>query len=76
MLARKALESEKMGGKNEVSVKASNGKIIKMSKDKEYFIIFLGKNRMGATHRQLVFEIDLGRNTMVDYGTCLIEQDI
>lgn len=76
MLARKALESEKLGGKNEVSVKSSDGKIIKMSKDKEYFIIFLGKNRMGATHRQLVFEIDLGRNTMVDYGTCLIEQDI
>lgn len=76
MLVRKALESEKEGGKNEVLVKTTDGKEVKMNKEKEYFIIFLGKNRMGSTHRQLVFEIDLGKNTMVDFGTCLIEQDI
>lgn len=76
LLARKALESEKDGGKNEVEVKSKDGKTIKMAKDKEYFIIFLGKNRMGPTHRQLVFEVDLGKNQMIDFGTCLIEQDI
>lgn len=76
MLIRKALESEKEGGKNEVSVKDKDGKILKMKKDKEYFILFLGKNRMGSTHRQLVFEVDLGKNIMTDFGTCLIEQDI
>jgi replicative DNA helicase len=76
MLVRRALESEKAGGKNEVTVKTTDGKEIKMEKGKEYFIMFLGKNRMGATHRQLVFEIDMGRNIVKDYGTCLIEQDI
>lgn len=77
MLNRKALESEKEGGKNEVEIKEhGTGKTVKMSKDKEYFIVFLGKNRMGGTHRQLVFEADLGKNQMTDIGTCLIEQDI
>ncbi len=76
MLVRKALESEKEGGKNEVSVKTVDGKQVKMNKDKEYFIVFLGKNRMGETHRQLVLEVDMGRNIVKDYGTCLIEQDI
>lgn len=76
MLVRKALESEKTGGKNEVSVKLHNGKLEKMEVGKEYFIMFLGKNRMGETQRQLVFEVDMGRNIMTDLGTCLIEQDI
>jgi hypothetical protein len=76
MLVRRALESEKAGGKNEVTVMSADGKEVKMEKGKEYFIMFLGKNRMGATHRQLVFEVDMGRNIVKDYGTCLIEQDI
>lgn len=75
LLMRKALDSEKEGGKNELQVKTKEG-IKKMSKDKEYFIIFLGKNRMGETHRQLVFEVDMGRNIVKDFGTCLIENDI
>jgi len=75
MLVRKALESEKEGGKNEVLVKTKKGEK-KMDKEKEYFILFLGKNRMGETHRQLVFEVDMGKNIMIDFGTCLIEQDI
>lgn len=76
ILVRKVLESEKEGGKNEVSVLMSNGTFKKMDKDKEYFIVFLGKNRMGETHRQLVLEVDMGRNIVKDFGTCLIEQDI
>lgn len=76
LLVRKALESEKAEGKNEVEVKTKDGKKVKMDKEKEYFIIFLGKNRMGETHRQLVFEIDMSRNIVKDFGTCLIEQDI
>lgn len=76
ILTRKALDSEKEGGKNEVEVKTKDGKKVKMKADKDYFIVFLGKNRMGSTSRQLVFEIDQGRNIMVDYGTCNIPQDI
>ncbi|MDY7043610.1 hypothetical protein RVS70_05265 [Virgibacillus sp. M23] len=74
LLARKALESEKDGGKSPVSVKTKKG-MQKMSPDKEYIIIFLGKNRMGATSRQLVFEVDMGRNIVKDFGTCNIPQD-
>jgi len=76
LLVRKALESEKEGGKNEVEVKLKNGTKTKMSKDKEYFILFIGKNRAGQTSRQLVFEVDMGRNIMTDFGTCLIPEDI
>lgn len=76
LLVRKALDSEKESGKNEVEVKQKDGKKVKMKADKEYFIVFLGKNRMGSTSRQLVFEIDQGRNIMTDYGTCNIPQDI
>lgn len=75
MLVRKALDSEKKGGSNEVKVKTRDGKIIEMDKEKEYFIMFLGKNRMGETHRQLVFEVDMGRNIVKGIGTCRIEQD-
>ena len=77
-LVRKALDSERQNGKNEVEIKAKDGKRVKMSEDKdvEYFILFLGKNRMGATSRQLVFEIDQGRNIIKDVGTCNIPQDI
>ncbi|MED3440250.1 hypothetical protein P4393_12365 [Bacillus subtilis] len=76
ILVRKALQSEKEGGNNEVKVKLPNGVYTKMSPDKEYFIVFLGKNRMGPTNYQLVFEIDMGRNIVKDFGTCIIEQDI
>jgi replicative DNA helicase len=75
MLVRKALHSELEGGKNEVEVKTKDGKKVKMNKEKEYFIIFLGKNRMGATHRQIVLEVDMSKNIVTDFGTCLIEQD-
>ncbi|MED3976118.1 hypothetical protein P4639_22230 [Priestia megaterium] len=76
ILMRKALESEKKDGKNELKVKTKEGKIVHLDKEKEYFIIFLGKNRMGSTHRQLVFEVDMARNIFTDVGTCVIEQDI
>jgi replicative DNA helicase len=77
LLTRKALESEKEGGKNEIIVKRhKDGKQIKLDRNKEYFIVFLGKNRMGSTYKQLVFEIDQGKNIMKDVGTCIIEQDI
>lgn len=75
ILFRKVLESEKSGGKNELSVKTNNGKIIKLDKGKEYFVLFIDKNRFGETYRQLVFEVDLGRNKMTEIGTTLIEQD-
>lgn len=74
LLVRRALDSEKEGGKNEVVVKTKNGNA-KMHKDKEYFIIFLGKNRDGETHRQLVMEADIGRNVIKDFGVCNIPQD-
>ncbi|MEX3625116.1 hypothetical protein [Viridibacillus arvi] len=78
MLVRKALSSEREGGKSEVEVKTRDGKKIKMKADEniEYFIMFLGKNRMGSTSRQLVFEVDLGRNIIKDLGTCNIPMDI
>lgn len=76
LLVRRALESEKEGGKNEVEVRTRDGKKVKMKADKEYFIMFLGKNRAGSTNRQLVFEIDMGRNIVKDFGTCNIPQDI
>ncbi|MEH7209969.1 hypothetical protein V7094_27785 [Priestia megaterium] len=75
-LVRRALDSEKEGGKNEVEVKTKDGRKVKMKADKEYFIMFLGKNRAGSTSRQLVFEIDMGRNIVKDLGTCNIPQDI
>ncbi|MCP1324319.1 MULTISPECIES: hypothetical protein [Bacillus] len=76
MLVRRALDSEKDGQKNEVAIKNNNGAIVKMSPDKEYFIIFLGKNRNGETSRQIVLEVDIGRNTFKDIGFCNIPQDI
>lgn len=75
ILARKALDSEKEGGRSEVEVTTPTGKI-KMNPDKEYFIVFLGKNRFGGTHRQLVFEVDMARNIMIDIGICNIPQDV
>lgn len=75
MLLRKAMESEKEDGSNEVWVERENGVKQKMSKDKSYFILFLGKNRMNENHKQLVFEADMGKNTVKDFGLCMIDED-
>ncbi len=74
MLMRHALESEKNGGKNKVPVKTKTGTKY-MQEDKQYFILFFGKNRANKGNRQLVFEVDMGRNIMKDFGTCIIPED-
>lgn len=75
LLSRRALDVEK--GDGGLAVKEiDNDAITKyMNKDKDYFITFLGKNRMGSTIFQLVQEVDMARNIVKDFGVCKIEAD-
>lgn len=74
MIIRKALESEKEDGSNEVLYERGGVKR-PLKKDKEYFILFFAKNRANTTSKQLVYEVDMGRNIVKDTGLCVIEDD-
>jgi replicative DNA helicase len=76
ILLRKAMDSEKEGGNNELPVKDLKKRPVKMKADKHYMIGFIDKNRQGETHYQLVWETDIGRNIIQDFGTCNVPQEI
>lgn len=78
MLARKAWDSEKRkNGEGGIQVKerGMDGVVKYMDSEKDYFIIFLGKNRMNNTNEQIVLEVDMGKNIVKDFGYCKIEQE-
>lgn len=79
LLARKAHDSEKRkeGEESGLQVREiDNEGIVKyMRADMEYFIVFMGKNRHGETSRQMVFEVDMGKNIMKDFGFVSVDQD-
>ena len=76
IMIRKALDSEKEGGTNELPVKDKKNMPIKMKADKQYMIGFVDKNRQGETHYQIVWETEIGRNIITDFGTCTVPQEI
>ncbi|WP_461199188.1 DnaB-like helicase C-terminal domain-containing protein [Enterococcus sp. N249-2] len=75
ILTRKVLLDEKSGGKNELKVENAKGDKIVLDPSKDYFIIFIDKNRMGGTSRQVIFEIDMGRNVIRDVGLTYVPED-
>jgi replicative DNA helicase len=75
MLVRRAFDFEKKGGKEELTILDNDGKK-RMQEDKEYFIVFAGKNRDGDTTSQTVLECDLGRNIIKDYGWTKVKQEL
>ena len=78
MLARKALETEKQGGRNELKVMhpTNPNMNLVMDENKEYMIVFFDKNRQGSTSKQVVLEVDMARNIVRDFGYCNVPQDI
>lgn len=78
MLARKALETEKKGGRNELKIMHPTNPNISllMDEDKDYMIVFFDKNRQGSTSKQVVLEVDMARNIVRDFGYCNVPQDI
>ena len=72
LMIRSLLEDERPGGKNEVKVYRIEGKTkipVILKPDKKYAIIFITKNRFGATNDyQIVVENDLGRNVYKEIG--------
>lgn len=67
----KAIQAYRLEGKNK------NSKIpVKLKKDKHYQILFIIKNREGATNEyQVIVEHDLSRNTYREIGIAYIEPD-
>lgn len=76
LLFRHALDSEKDGGNNELKIRGKDKVYRTMDVEKDYIIIFIGKNRMGGTREQLVYEVDMGRNIIKEFGTVRIEQEV
>lgn len=81
LLFRHATVNEKTSegeanNEGKIRVYNSGSKITKfLDMDKTYFIVFIGKNRQGGTAEQLVYEVDMGRNIMKEYGKTIVPQD-
>lgn len=73
MLARNLTEKEKRaeGG---LVVKRGN-KQVTLNENYEYMVVFLDKNRRGATHSQVVLRVDKGKNIIRDVGFTRIDAD-
>ena len=78
MLVRKALETEKQGGRNELKIMhpTNPNMNLVMEENKDYMIVFFDKNRQGSTNKQVVLEVDMSRNVIRDFGYCNVPQDI
>lgn len=82
LMIRRIFEDEYESGKKELQVYRLEGKRkaskipVKLKKDKHYQIIFIVKNREGATNEyQIVVEHDLSRNTYKEIGIAHVEPD-
>jgi len=82
LMIRQPFEDEFENGKNEIKGYRLEGKRnltkipFKLSKDKHYIIIFITKNRFGATNLfQIIAEYDLSLNVYKEIGICNIHQD-
>lgn len=82
LMMRKPFEDEYEGGKRELTCyklegKNCNSKIpFKLKQDKYYMIIFIPKNRFGASDAfQIVSEYDFSLNIYHDIGICNVSQD-
>ena len=82
LMMRKPFEDEYEGGKRELTCyklegKNCNSKIpFKLKQDKYYMIIFIPKNRFGASDAfQIVSEYDFSLNVYHDIGICNVSQD-
>lgn len=75
ILIRGVLENEK--GNDGLLIKRRKGKAPKaiLKQEESYTIAFIDKNRRGSTDNQLVFKMDMGRNTMKDVGFTKVSQD-
>lgn len=82
LMIRKPFEDEFEGGKNELKCYKLEGKKgltkipFKLDTKKHYTIIFITKNRFGATNEfQIVCENDLSRNVYKEIGICNVPMD-
>lgn len=75
MLVRTASQSEKTGDRA-IKVIGEHGHQVALSDDRDYMIVFWDKNRQGQTNRQVVIEVDRGRNLIHDVGKTQIDNDL
>lgn len=82
LMIRQPFDDEYEGGKSEIKGYRLEGKRrltkipFRLSKDKRYLIVFITKNRFGATNQfQIIAEYDLSLNTYKELGICNIPQD-
>jgi len=79
IMVRSIFEDEFEGGKAEIKVFKKKGKTqipVKLDRNKYYIIIFITKNREGASNQyQIVAECDLSRNTFKEVGYCCLSPD-
>lgn len=82
LMIRHPFDDEFEGGKQEIKAYKLEGKRgltkipFKLNKDKKYIIVFITKNRFGATNEvQIIAEYDLSLNKYKELGICNIVQD-
>lgn len=74
ILMRRVLSVEKSGGKSELKV-TRNEEEKPLIPDRDYRVLFIDKNRMGSTNKQIVIETDMGRNIIKDKGFTTVPED-
>ena len=82
LMLRQPFDDEYLGGKNEIKGFKLEGKKkmtkipFKLNPEKKYIIVFITKNRFGATQPfQIIAEYDLSLNIYKEVGICHIPQD-
>lgn len=78
---RRVMQDEMSDGRNKLAVyrlegKNNNTKIpVELSKDKNYFILFIDKNRFGQGNIQIVVEYDFSLNKYKEIGITSVPED-
>lgn len=78
IMSRWVMEDELEGGAREIKAYKLKGKTklpIKLNKNKHYQIMFIPKNRFGATDFQIILEVDLSKNVYKEVGIATLSPD-
>lgn len=59
--------------RNKYNKKTNKHEIVRVndiSRDKQYIIVYFGKNRAGGVQQQIVYEMDFDKNKVIEIGFC------
>jgi len=62
-------------GENTLIIKDSKNRDVELDIDKDYIILYFGKNRVGSINEQIVLEMDYAHNILKEVGICTLREE-